>query len=382
MCTFMSSLPKQSKSSEVARKVNIALFLKPNKENEMYRFRILAFKAANKSNRDFPFIERHIHEHWGKSDRGVNIVDDSVTCLSTKFVDYDGDKFKDCPICCKANENFIAWKNSSYKDKVSRDKFKKLQKKYQAVVPVYVVKDPNNEKNVGKMRVIIFNDRDDYKKLLELINTEQAKAKLQEKETGTGYNVWNGKNAVDLYLRMDEVPTTYHAGEPNEVTFKLKKITAMTFGKKAYDLPAITKEAVDAFPFDENYYVTSTVDELKAFYKKYFAIEGADVPEEDINIFEKSEPVKQVKKTNEVTSTIAENTAVKEDDADDEDINALLASTSSASPKSEEISTTDVDIATDVGTAMPEPTDAVANTAVNEGSDASIDDLLKGLTLS
>ena len=67
MCTFMSTLPKHSKSAGMNKKnKNLVLSLKPcADEKTYYRFRLLAFNGIN-SDRDDPHICRFVHQVWGK----------------------------------------------------------------------------------------------------------------------------------------------------------------------------------------------------------------------------------------------------------------------------------------------------------------------------
>lgn len=310
MCQWFTEIPKQSRSAGTAKKQNIALFMKPNQGKEFYRFRLLAFKSPNKSNRDFPFIARQIHEHWGKTEKGISVVDDSVTCLLTDFVEYEGNRYKDCPMCKAADSAFVQYKNSGYKDKVSGQRYRDLKRRFQAAVAVYVVDDPNNEKNNGRLCVIIFSEKDQYKKFMTIVNSEIAKAKIKLQKDGSSYNVFNGQNAVDFCVRMDRVPEIYNQGKPNERTVEKNKITKMMFTSTPYDLPVITKDLIDAFPYDETYYVTNTVEEIEAFRKKYFSHPDADIPDEEINMFDAAPvaaPAAPVAKTNAVTSTLGEN---------------------------------------------------------------------------
>jgi len=53
-------------------------------------------------------------------------------------------------------------KESNWKDADARKKNKDFGRKYQAIVPVYVVNDPNYEGNNGKFKVIMFGDKKVY----------------------------------------------------------------------------------------------------------------------------------------------------------------------------------------------------------------------------
>ncbi len=323
MCTFCSSieLPTRSKTDGSAKKSTSRLisFLKPNKPKEFYRFRLLWFKTP-RSNRDFPFIERYIHQHWTNSDKGFRTTDDVITCPTTKWVDFDGDPYKECPLCRAANKHFIAMKNSNYSDAISKQKYRDMKRAYQAVIPVYIVNDPNYEQANGKIRCFTFDDKDQYKAFLEVVKNGISEAKKN------GYSIWNGTNAVDFYAQVDNVTETVNEGTPKERTFSRRKIVKMGFFQKPYDIPAITKQAVDDFPFDDTFYVSASRAELEEFNKKYFAHPDADIPEEDFDIDSVSET--KVKATNKVQESPTENKAKEEAAAElpeSEDLDDLLS---------------------------------------------------------
>lgn len=298
MCTFISSLPQHSASVE--KRPSLQLFIRPTQTNEFYRFRLLAFNSPSKNDRDYPFIERYIHQHWSKTDEGKPCIDSTVVCPVTTFVKTSGNPYDKCPICKYSNINFLAWKESNYTNKESAKKNREFGRKFEAVIPVYVVNDPLYPKNNNRFKVIIFSDKKFYKQFKDLI---------QSTNTNQGINVFNGHAAVDFYLHMSEVPTVKNEGLPTEYTYKEKVIDKFGFTKadKAYDIPAISKENIDNFEFDDTYYVTSSDDELAAFYNRFIKISNDDIPEEDIGVFQQSKKP-SVKKTNTASSTSESNT--------------------------------------------------------------------------
>lgn len=282
MCTFISSLPKKSVTKGTNKKSSLVCAIRPcpdepNGDKTWYRFRLLAFKSA-KTNRDYPIIERFVHQHWGKNDKGQPVMDDEIVCPVTKWTDWEGDRYG-CPVCQYANQNFLALKESNWRDATARQKNREFGRKYQAIVPVYVVNDPNYAGNNGKFKVIIFWDKKQYQAFEEKI-----------KKASMTKCVFNGKQAVDCCIHMSEVPEVRNEGQPNEYVYKAKVIDRITFSKDPYDIDAITKEAVDAFPFDETYYVQSTKEEINDFYNKYIKISNNDIPDDDdIEVYSKAE---------------------------------------------------------------------------------------------
>lgn len=309
MCTFCSDLPPNQYGAN-HKKAPITLFLKPNdpnNENEKYRFRILNFRSQAKNDRAYPFISRYVHNHWSKNDNGINVVDECVVCPSTPYIDAKNDatlgyadtyrelKLRDkkptydlvCPICRHVQEMWSSWKSSGKTDRLAIERINSLRKQFQGVVPVYVVNDPVNPKNNGRFKCIIFNLKEEYDKFIDVVNAERAKIAA----SGGKYGWCNGTNAVDFYLRMDKVPVIYNAGKANEKQGVARRITKMAFGSKAYDLvdgngsEIVTKEAIDRFEFDDQYYIKSTKMELEDFYSKFYGGAPSNIPEEDDDVF-------------------------------------------------------------------------------------------------
>lgn len=129
----MSTLPKHSKSNGGKQK-SLVMTLKPcPDEKSYYRVRLLAFAPppGSMSDRDDPFIERFVHQHWTKDpDKGYNKIDAEVVCPVTPHVHVEGNRYDACKICTLANKYFIAFKESNWKDKDANRKNKDLGRKY------------------------------------------------------------------------------------------------------------------------------------------------------------------------------------------------------------------------------------------------------------
>ena len=293
MCTFCQTadLPSHAKGGNAGNKSFISMFLKPNKENEQYRFRLLFYRNETKNDRKDPYIVQKVHDHWGVSPKGMKIVDDLVVCPGTKYVHYDDEKFitnqktgkkeLNCPICAKSRENMAAYMNSGKTDKISCRKSYQLKAKERLCAPVYVISDPNNEKNNGTFKVLILTNPDDIKLFEKTVDDEKTKAYLASKN-GTPYEIFNGGNAVDLYIRVETVPEVRNQGKSNESVANVRKITQIAFGRKTQPISAINKEAIDGFEFDDQFYFSNTKAELEAFYKKYYGQNDVAPDEEDV----------------------------------------------------------------------------------------------------
>lgn len=353
MCTFMSTLPTRSKSAGSDKKNNLQLTLRPcqdtNGEKVWYRFRLLAFNSPSKSDRDYPFIERYVHQTFEKNDKGYNIVKDEITCPVTHWVNFEGNRYDGCPMCKLANQYFCSYKESGWKDRNAYKQQRTIGRKYQAIIPVYVVNDPNYPSNNGKFKVIIFNDKKFYNEFCEKIK----KASLTN-------CVFNAENAVDCCIHMSEVETMINEGQPNQYIYKQRVIDKVTFSAKPYTIDAITKERVENMGFDETYYVSATLDELHQFYNKNFKISNDDIPDDDdvpTNVFVDKKSTTQIKKPASKPAPVISNPI----------------------PPKEEESTEDLDDVTDtIDDFMNDPEDLPATTKTenDDVEDVDIDDLL------
>ena len=171
MCTFLNTLPRRSRSNGDNKKKSMVLSLKPCLDKDgkktWYRVRLLAWTSPEKNDRDDPFIERYVHQIWKKNDKGLPVIDDEVICPVTKHVHVDGNRYDACPMCTLANQYFMTWKESNWKDREAIKKNNEIGRKYQGIVPVYVRDDPNYPQNNGKIKVLIFSNKTPSKKDLE-----------------------------------------------------------------------------------------------------------------------------------------------------------------------------------------------------------------------
>ena len=353
MCTFMTSLPKNSKSAGVNKKPkNIVLTMRPcADENTYYRFRLLAFSSSGKNDRDDPHIVRFVHQIWGTHpEKGYPVLEDEIVCPVSPHVHVEGNKYGACKICDVAGKYWAAYSDSGFKDKDAGKKNKMFGRKYQAIVPVYVINDPNYDGNNNKFRVIIFNDKKQYTEFRQKIE----KASIAN-------HVFNGTNAVDCCIHMAEIPTVVNEGKPTEYVFKKREIDKIKFTTKPYDIPSITKETVDAMGFDETFYVTSTPDDINAFYKKHCTVSNDDIPDDDeeVNVFSApSKPAAPIAKNNDVQPMKTVNTSKQAIPSIDDDL------------VSDDLATDPDDIGLDIPSSNSND-----NTISNDDAQALIDEL-------
>lgn len=295
MCTFMNTLKRGGNSSSgKSNKQRIFLSIKPTSDpKSFYRFRILNFTSPKKSDRTTSFIERFTHTVWGKNESGKPVIESQVICPATNYV--KNLTKRDCPICKLAEMNFAAYKESGYRDRESLKKSRELGRKFEYLVPVWVLNDPNYEGNNNKMKVFSFDrnhkifdpEKQEYVPAYEyfqkVINLEIEKSKRLEREGKPGYNWCNSENAVDICIRMERVPKVANEGTPREAHWEENEFKMIKFSNKPYTIPSITKENIDNFEFDDQYYVSSTLDELNDYYNRFCKVQNddVDIPDEE-----------------------------------------------------------------------------------------------------
>ena len=243
------------------RPENIVCYLKPTAEKEFYAFRLLAFRTKEAPERKNPWIERYVHNMWTTNSNGKRFTECTVVCPVTSHVTWarGKDRYDACPICTHAQKAFNQFKASGWKNRESAKISDEFGRKFEGLIPVYVAKDPNRPENNGKFKVLLIGDK---KKFDEITETIEVLIKQ-------GLHVYNGAEALDLYMQFGPVEHKSHEGQPNERVWTKNEITRFRFANKPYEIPAITPEAIRAFPFDAQYFNESTPEELKEFYDRY-----------------------------------------------------------------------------------------------------------------
>jgi len=282
---------------------NLEMFLKPNKEGEFYRVRLLAFNSKDGRRVD-PHVTRIVHSAWETDPTtGKKHLTKIVCPAKTPWVDIGDNKKGSCKVCNYVAQQWAIYNESGKTDKTASGNATKLRSNYEAVVPVYVVNDPNYDKNNGKCKVIIFDDKERY---LDFRKKIEAQLRVNK--------VFNGEQAVDclLYVGTEEIPRS------NGTVFNKTVISKVLFSTKPKDIPAITSKLIDSFPFDETYFSETPQEDIDSFFKKYCAIVNDDIPEDDdIPVYR---PVQKQAPKVEVPT----NSAPKQDDISDKEVDDLL----------------------------------------------------------
>lgn len=307
MCTFVEQ-PLTLNMATSAKPLTYEVFLKPTPEKEYYRFRLLWFKDG--TDRKLPYVERYMHNMWIRTDDKNELK--QIVCPTTSHVrsQWAGNPYEDCPICRFSANNYIAAKESGFKDKIAHTNYKQFRRNFTASVPVYVVNDPVYDANNGKIKVFSINDKAIFDKFKRMI-VERNKSNA----------IFNSADALDFLIRVDVVQKSYTDRNGETVTYTKQEIVQMGFSNKPYTIEAITKAAVDEFPFADLYYSAPTLDELKTFYKKHCLHAAHD--DDDVDLSELSDMT-----TESANDTALEQAVTNEETvAADEDVDILDTTT-------------------------------------------------------
>jgi hypothetical protein len=307
MCTFISSISKQSSEIIGAKRKNAAgeLYLRECKDAKTYyRVRLLGF--ASKNGRTDPHITRYIHSTWQLDPTTGKKRLHKVVCPTTPWVNVEGNRASSCKICNYSNQQFSIYSDSGKTDKNACKKAFSAKKTFEAIIPVYVITDPNYEKNAGKFKVIIMTDPKEFAAFRDQIEAQQRIAK-----------VFNGTNAVDCVIHV--------ASETNENGYKRQFIDKIKFTTEPYDLPAINAQNIDAFPFDETFFSSPDPEEIDEYYEKFCTISNSDIPEDDdIPVYSAKSTAPAAKPAFKVPTNDA--VIEKTNDVSDDDLNSLIPS--------------------------------------------------------
>ena len=308
MCTLISSFPKHSKTMGAPKKnANLEMFLQPCKDDRTY-YRVRLLGIGSKVGRDDPHIKRFVHKAWTTDPKTGKKHLEKIACSNkTPWIETDGPKASSCKICNYVGQQWSIYRESGKTDVNARQKAGSCGASPEFIVPVYVRNDPNYEKNNGKFKVIIFNDKDVY----------DSFRKMGEKKC-LEVPVFNGGKAVDCLIHVVQVTETGKNGKP----YKKNVIDKVKFSTEPYEIPAINSQSLDNFPYDETYFSSPDEDEVDEFYNKFCAISNNDIPDDD--------DIPVYKSDNEQSSSTEKTTIPTNDvpsdnnDIDDDDIDELI----------------------------------------------------------
>ena len=307
----MTSLSTYSPSvGIVKRNPNLEMFLQPCKDEKTY-YRLRLIGPPSNVGRTDPHIVRHVHKIWITDPATGKKRLEKLTCVAnTPWIETEGPKKSSCKICAYAAHQWAIYNESSKSDPEARIKASRFSSYYEAIVPVYVKNDPNYERNNGKLRVIVFDNKKFYEGFRTILRN-----KLKD------VNIFNGTKGVDLLLHVgvNEVSAKNGKVYRNPVVDKIK------FSTDPYEIPAINEKLIESFPYDETYYTKPDQEEIDAFYDKYCVVVNDDIPEDD------EIPVYSTDKKLAASAEKIPTNDVPSDDISDADIDEVVNSTNDAS---------------------------------------------------
>ena len=217
-----------------------------------YRVRLLFSVSPNRSQ---PFIHKNVHKYYDESNKKLSWV----TCPTSEYIS-DKNGFKECPICSELGK--------LYKDKEAGSAsaailYKEFKRNFFGFAPVFVVSDPNNEENIGKIKII------EYKlTIYEFLKREVFGINIREKTVVADDDIV-GACAFDLKSGKDLI-ITVSSNKTSQGTFNQY---SAKFANNATAIP-LTEEQIDQtikdLNFEKDFYTISSKDELMKFYTGCF----------------------------------------------------------------------------------------------------------------
>jgi len=331
MSEFVDKVPKARKNRN-HRKVNETLNIIKLDEcldpKNPYRFRMLWFKNSKINKREEQFIVNKIHAIYKTGEDG-NTKYDFIACPSTPYINWKSNPYDTCPMCVNAGNYFDAYKETSYKDKKLKRKFDSAKARRVVLIPVYVVKDPNNPKNNGKYGVVAIRERDtQFRKNEETgewitIDPYETLWALIDAKVKSGIFPYNA-NGVDLAINVSKIDI-----ENADDNFSYTRISKIQLSKTPYQIDAISTESVaqDEFmtTFDIECWHDVTNADLTEFYDKHIGA-TVDIPDDDLSDDGIPADLKKQKKSDTVEKSdeVVDNLDLGIDDLDDIDVNMVI----------------------------------------------------------
>lgn len=362
----MSGILRKNTQRDIARR-SAEMTIRPTAEGSYYRFRLLSFppdpefvKSAGLTYyRDLHFLPRYMHVVWteepsDKSPTGVRNVRHVIPCPASEYIRVNsGLTKKGCPICNAGNAALQAYTDSGKRNQVAKEKWLKCKNVFEALVPVYVVQDPNNDANNGSVKVWRVNE-EQYQRLINIVN-----------EAERGKTPIFNDNAVDLYFSFgleEKSRTNKRTGETK--TWKQNDIGRLGLTTSVYKVDGLD-DLVRGLNFDANFFTIPTLDELQDFYVKNIA--SAAVP----NDIPSDIP-------NDIPAAPAPKAAPVKDDF--EELKGFPAGPINEAPKAKAAPVADIP-PVEPPPAAPAKADIPAEKPNEANLDSDIDSFMKGISL-
>lgn len=272
------------------------------KAGNTYRCR-LVYRLTAGFDRKLPFINKEVHTAYGvEVPRGTQSW---VVCPTTDYVKGRAG-FRDCPICSDVSRWYKEF-NTSEKSKMLYNTFKRKQADHAVV---YVVSDPTNPENNGKMKIIKMNH--DVSALLkwEIFGINLKDPNLLN-EDAIGAKAFDFNDGYDVLFSV----TKSNFPLPNGTVKDFDKPTAsFTRRTSKIDVDDSEMQAMfEALKFDEDFYKKTPQPELLDWYNNI--VLKNTVQTSSVNVVEavEKEEVVQPKVTAPATaSTPKKNTVVEQ----------------------------------------------------------------------
>lgn len=227
------------------------------KPDTTLRVRLL-FYVEPGSDRSGPFVEKYIHYVFDPATKQGS----TVVCPTSLYISGNAG-FRDCPICTNNSNLWNDYKaNQSLSSKELYDKFKR---KFYGFALVYVINDPTNKDNNGKVRILKYGVSISNFFQKEIFGKD-VKSKDNEPEERysdcVGSAAFDLDSGYDLIIAIEKNVTpigTYNKYSPK---FAREK-TPVNVDKEQLE------RQIKELSFDKDFLVRSTREDIMKFYQDH-----------------------------------------------------------------------------------------------------------------
>lgn len=253
----------KNRNEEASKKVADDRFVQM-KAGNVYRMRLLYYTDENLK-RTEPFIEQYNHVYWDEVSREFG----KIICPSSEYV-HGVNGFQMCPVCRNNNK---LWKDSKNGSETAKQLYRQFKRKLNGYALVFMINDPVNPENNGKVKILRYGTTiaDFFK--AEILGETKGKDKDNVVSDPVGSDAFDLDAGYDFILSVTSNPTPEGTFNAYSCKFAREKTSVNV------DVDKLEAE-IKLLKFDEDFYVSSTKEEIQEFYTNYVLDSVvSDIPE-------------------------------------------------------------------------------------------------------
>lgn len=320
--SLVAEIRKREQERQQAASINQNENILKLKADNNYALRLL-WLPPFKSDRMYPMISQYVH-HVYRQGEGES----RVYCPTSPYLLGDTPEGFKCPIC---KEVFALYKEIE-KSPSAKSIVNTFRRTLQGFIPVYVVSGPTED--VGKVRILqytkSFHDYF-YSQIFGIAPKKNKNSKNNEEETeqvavdeplnseafmyldNDGNLVTEGYNFI-INVTTQKVPINGKMTEVNKYDMK--------FARKMTDVDGLNAKVFERLnemiKFDEDFYKSSTNEELVAFKSKYMSQDNDEDEQDDEQDDDVSSDINKILNKNQKVGVVKKATKTKEEDESNE----------------------------------------------------------------